>query len=322
MTRKSLRVTAVCMATALCALAGVGAQGAFAATDDADQYVDAPTKIFELPQGDITEPTFGVAYTAGYGTDAPDVAVTTSMGRGYEWQVQQGDQWVTVGSIESYREDQKEFADQTGDPIAFANEDSLVGGMLELPLVEGTYNVRLYSPPTAYDAEFISRTIPYVMQDYETYRHVREKAKGMIAPYCGDDLLVYANMPVQPGLDVNGLYTFQTIYLMEPLSNADDDALYQTAIHECAHYLQDTVSRANDIDMDALNERLLSIYGEVPNKEQLGIEGGIRDGIERNAQCMAYAMGSVYTEHSYINRNECTGDRAAAAQAILEGRLP
>lgn len=308
--KRAIEMSAVVLMGITLGVAAVGSP----AVATVEQTAIWNTSILDQPDPEPIAPVVSVQRVDSNYVLLPQVHVAPSMGRTFIWQINDNGTWEDFMSTRSYG---TKVYDTVNPEEGY-----------KAPSEEGIQEFRLYSPATKYDKEFISRTVRVAYQDSLRWQPLRNKVKDIIKDYCPEPV-VEVNAPFQDGLtDLTGLYVSDsaggTLYIMEGVNESTPDQLIDTSLHECAHSIQDKVARANGMNMSTLDAYLQPIYGPF-SADRLAENPSLADlqsAVEQNAQCMTYLMGGPFTWHSYIDRNECTGNKESAARAILEGSLP
>lgn len=158
---------------------------------------------------------------------------------------------------------------------------------------------RLVIDGTRYEKAWVDTTT-ISHENPRDYTGQRKRAYGYMRAYCPNQIIT-----VVPGWTS---YAWTGSRRIEIGGSYPAGAGFRyVALHECAHIRQYALYKDN---YGALARRMNAIYGG---------KGGT--GLERAADCMAYAMGADRAAGGTYT-TKCSGDRGKAASLLLAGRKP
>ncbi|MFD1214002.1 hypothetical protein ACFQ36_18355 [Arthrobacter sp. GCM10027362] len=160
-----------------------------------------------------------------------------------------------------------------------------------------TRKYRLVVDATANDAALV-QVVTLRHENPGDYTGYALQAHEIIRDYCPNTMIT-----VRPGYYAESMWPENRIELYPGLSEL---GLKYVALHECAHVVQ-RITFGND--HTRMSDTFNAIYKTTGSS-----------GYELAADCMAFAMGAPNT-WAYYTRS-CKGERAAAAEAVLAGRIP
>ena len=241
---------------------------------------------------ELRSATWGEMFEAAEGRIAANTSVShtyyldraLSDRTGYFQEYKDG-RWVTLNTLT--------FRKSAGYPAA-------QGVTVSTPLTSATVTrkYRVTLPATARERGWTSRTATIQHMNPAHYDGYRKTAYNYMKAYCPNQVITLRGGTIS--------YAHPSSYRIEMSQGMSGKSLQYIALHECAHIRQ---FKLYGDDYDGLNQRMTALFG------------GGSHGIERAADCMAYAMGAdpVYGG-SYLR--SCTAQQTAAAKKVLAGAKP
>lgn len=202
------------------------------------------------------------------------------------FQEYKGGAWVTLNKLT--------FRKSAGYPNA---KPVVVSTPLTTATVTRKYRIML--PATAREKAWTSPTSTIEHVNPLHYTGYIKSSYDYMKKYCPNQIIIERGGTTS--------YTIAPSYRIEMARGMSGKPLQYVSLHECAHVLEFKLYKN---DFGALNQRMNTVFG-----------GDASLGMERGADCMAYAMGADPAWGGSYLRN-CSSVQMAAARKVLAGQKP